>query len=274
MTEIVENRLTLGPKNGTLIIIGGGFDNGIKDKFFELAGGKDAIIVIIPTAIEDNLIRIFARKQIRSYKKDFGIDNVTSLHTRDPVEANTEEFVKPLKKATGVVIMGGRHWRLADAYLNTLVIKELFGVLERGGLIAGSSAGATIQGSYMIRGDTKTNTILNGDHVEGFGFVKNVVIDQHVLARNRQFDLKKVLEKHPELLGIGIDENTGIIVKGNEFEVIGKSYVAIHDGTMCEFICDGGPEVKIVTKLPPNSYKFYFLGHGRRYDLKNRCVIK
>ena len=274
MTEIVESGLTLGPKNGTLIIIGGGFNNGIKDKFLDLAGGKDAIIVIIPTAIEDDLIRIFARKQVRSYKKDFGIDNVTSLHTRDPVEANTEEFVKPLKKATSVVIMGGRHWRLTDAYLNTLVVKELFGVLERGGVIAGSSAGATIQGSYMIRGDTKTNTILMGDHVEGFGFVKNVVIDQHILARNRQFDLKKVLEKHPELLGIGIDENTGIIVKGNEFEVIGKSYVAIHDGTMCEFICDGGPEVKKVTKLPPNSYKFYFLGHGRRYDLKNRCVIK
>ena len=89
-----------------------------------------------------------------------------------------------------------------------------------------------------------------------------------------KFDLKQVIEKHPELLGIGIDERTAIIVNGNEFEVVGKSYVSIFDGTLCEFIHDEGPEIKKITKLPPNSDKFYLLGHGRKYDLKNRCVIK
>ena len=79
-------------------------------------------------------------------------------------------------------------------------------------VIGGSSAGATIQGSYLARGDAKTNTIMMGDHEEGFGFLKNAAIDQHLLRRNRQFDLLEVIRARPELLGIGIDEDTAIVV--------------------------------------------------------------
>jgi cyanophycinase len=78
-------------------------------------------------------------------------------------------------------------------------------------VVGGSSAGATIQGSYLVRGDTKSNQIMMGDHEQGFGYIKNVAIDQHVLARNRQFDLYEIMRKHPELLGLGIDENTAIV---------------------------------------------------------------
>ena len=83
----------------------------------------------------------------------------------------------------------------------------------------------------MVRGDTKGNTIMVGDHVEGMGFLKNVTIDQHLLRRNRQFDLIPVIESHPELLGIGIDEDTAIVVRGDRFEVMGTGYVAIYDNT-------------------------------------------
>ena len=120
---------------------------------------------------------------------------------------------------------------MADSYLNTILQDKLFALLDRGGVIGGSSAGATIQGSYLARGDTKTNTIMVGDHEEGMGFVKNIAIDQHTLARNRQFDMFEILAEYPDLLGISIDENTAMLVSGDSFEVIGQSYVLIYDGT-------------------------------------------
>ena len=93
----------------------------------------------------------------------------------------------------------------------------------------GASAGATIQGSYLARGDTKTNTIMMGDHEEGLAFIKNVAIDQHLLKRNRHFDLIEIIQARPHLLGIGLDEDTAIVVRGDRFEVIGQSFVAIYD---------------------------------------------
>jgi cyanophycinase len=172
----------------------------------------------------------------------------------------------PLINAKAVWFGGGRQWRLVDAYKNTLTEKMLWKVLERGGVIGGTSAGATIQGSYLARGDTKNNQIMMGDHQEGFGFLKNVAIDQHVLARNRQFDMFDILKNRPELLGIGIDENTAIIVRGNQFEVKGVSYVIVYDGT---FWSREGSDLK---KLPDKTKLFYFLRNGDKYDLLNRKV--
>ena len=106
-----------------------------------------------------------------------------------------------------------------------------------------------------------------GDHEEGFGLLKNVAIDQHVLARNRQFDLFTILEKKPELLGIGLDENTAIVVQNDTFEVIGDSYVLIYDTT---FWSIEGSRLK---NLPEKNNLFYFLKPGDAYDLKNRKVL-
>ena len=97
--------------------------------------------------------------------------------------ANADTFVAHIKAASGVFFEGGRQWKLADAYLGTKVQTELNNLLARGGVIGGSSAGATILGDLMVRGDTKTNTIMIGDHTQSLGFVKNVAVDQHVLVR-------------------------------------------------------------------------------------------
>lgn len=105
-----------------------------------------------------------------------------------------------------------------------------------------------------MRGDTKTNTIMMGDHEKGLGFLKNVAIDQHLLKRNRQFDLTKIIEARQDLLGIGIDEDTAIIVRGDKFEVIGKSYVAIYD----------------YQNRVDTGKVFYLLSPGDIFDLKVR----
>ncbi|MCO6357165.1 cyanophycinase [Roseivirga pacifica] len=260
---------TTGPKSGHLIIAGGALrDTAVFNKFIELAGGKEkANVVVIPTAGGYD-VDATARENLTNQWISRGAAKVTILHTTDPNEADTQAFAAAIDAAGGVYFPGGRQWRLADAYLNTIVQTKLFDLLDRGGVIGGSSAGATIQGSYLARGDTKTNTIMVGDHEEGFGFIKNIAIDQHTLARNRQFDMFEVLNVYPTLLGISIDENTAMLISGNSFEVIGQSYVLIYDGTHWdqskgEFV-----------KNKPNQERFHLLRKGGRYDMKKRAVIR
>ena len=244
----------VGPANGSLVIVGGGLTTQIAQRFIQLAGGPGASIVVIPTALGGDHAAASGQSFARQLA-GYGAKNVTVLHTRDREEANSDSFVQPLTEAGGVWFGGGRQWRLVDAYLGTKTEQALQGVLERGGVIGGSSAGATIQGSYLVRGDSKTNVIMMGDHEQGFGYLKNTAIDQHVLKRNRQFDMIEVIRAKPELLGIGIDEDTAIVVQGDEFEVIGRSYVAIYDHEKM------GAEGR-----------FYFLAPGQRFDLAARKV--
>ena len=252
--------------NGTLLIFGGG-SNGFYKEFMELVGGPKSKIIIIPTAFDAEVI---TQEELNMFKQRFlnaGFKNVTVLHTRCRKEANSKEFIKPILEADGVWFSGGRHWRLADSYLNTLCHDAFNDLLHRGGVIAGGSAGASIQGSYLVRGDTTSNTIMMGDHKKGLGFIKNVAIDQHLLARNRQFDMFEVLETNPKLLGLGIDEDTAIVVRGNKFQVIGRSYVAVYDGTRWSAIKNK------FEKLPKGSREFYLLRAGQEYNLRDRCKV-
>jgi cyanophycinase len=218
----------VGPENGALVVVGGAMQSEeIYRRFIALAGGPDAHIVLVPTAGEDD-------EYDDSYAgltawREHGARNLTILHTTDPTTADTEGFVEPLTTARGVFFFGGRQWRLAEAYAGTRTEAELTKVLERGGVIGGTSAGASILGSFLVRGDTETNEIIMGDHQVGFGYLRGVAIDQHVLRRNRHFDMLELLDAHPELLGIGLDEDTAIIVRGDQAEVIGSSYALIYD---------------------------------------------
>lgn len=264
-THMAETR---GPENGTLLVIGGAASSIFYEKFMDLVGGADAPIVVIPTAVTSDPLSADDLERFKNGFTDRGFNNVTVLHTRDRDEANSPEFYKALETAKGVWFSGGRQWRHADSYLGTNTQKAFFDLLDRGGVIAGSSAGATIQGSYLARGDTRANIIMMGDHEEGLGFISNVAIDQHLFARNRQFDLFEILDNRPELLGIGLDENTGIIVQGDKFFVLGESYVAIYDGTRWS------AERDTIYQLPKGSREFYLLKEGNQYDLKKRKVVR
>src|ERR1043165_4538322 len=104
----------------------------------------------------------------------------------------------------------------------------------RGGVIAGSSAGATIQGDYLVRGDTSGPDIVmtnEASHQHGFAFLRKSAIDQHINTRLRWDDLIPVIKAYPNLLGIGLSEDTAIIVTGDRFEVMGTFKVAVHDNT-------------------------------------------
>lgn len=256
---------TSGPLSGTLVIAGGGsLSDDIIDRFIELAGGAAAKIVVVPTAAGADSYTDSEGNMFRSR----GAGKVTVLHTDNRDTSDSRYFTRPLEEATGVWFGGGRQWRLIDSYRETRSEKMFRQVLDRGGVIGGSSAGATIQGSFLARGDTQNNQIMMGDHQEGFGYISNIAIDQHVLARNRQFDMYGILREHPELLGIGIDENTAVVVQRDTMEVIGASYVLVYDGT---FWSREGSELKV---LPAEEDLFYMLRSGDRYDLRMRKVIK
>lgn len=244
---------SVGPARGSLVIMGGGpGGSDILRRFIELAGGPDAPIVVIPTAGGNPSYSDSSAEVTRL--RALGATNLTVLHTYDRAEASAPAFVEPIRRARGVWFPGGRQWRLADAYLDTPVVTELFALLDRGGVIGGTSAGATILGSYMVRGDTRNNTTMIGDHEVAFGFLKDVAIDQHLLRRNRQHDMVPVIERFPALLGIGLDENTAIVVQGDTATVIGQTYVAVYDNR----------------RTLGRDGRFYLLQPGDRLNLNTR----
>ena len=258
-----------GPAKGTLVIVGGGSTDGttIMEKFIELGGGaENGKFVVVPTNggnrnAQGQLIEYKEETVIASWLKR-GVKNVHMLHTADPKVADTPAFAAVLKDATAVWFDGGRQWNCVDSYAGTLTLQEFHKVLERGGVIGGSSAGATIQGDYLVRGDTSGPDIMmteEKNHQKGFEFLRKVAIDQHINTRLRWDDLDVVIKKYPNLLGIGLSEGTAIVVTGDRFEVMGKWKVAIHDNTQL---------------YQPWEKPYYVLGAGDVYNMKTRKVEK
>lgn len=221
-------------KSGSLVIVGGGgMPKEIVNRFIELAGGKQARIVVLPTAVS----RVDTTNEIPGFLKREDVAEITVLTHRGS-EVNTDDFRSTLKSATGIWFGGGRQWNFVDCYEGTEAIELFHDVLHRGGVIGGSSAGATIQGEFLVRGHPLGNTVMMAEGYErGFSFLPGVAIDQHFAQRGRFPDLLPVIRRHPRLLGIGIDEATAIVVTGSKAEVIGQN--AAH------FISD-----KQLTKIP------------------------
>jgi cyanophycinase len=242
---------------GTLLIGGGGnLSVDIWKQFVDTAGGPDAPIVFIPTAMEDP---IPAEPSEVKRLKAAGAKSVKVLHTRKRAEAENPAFLAELRQAKGVWFSGGRQWRFVDAYEGTKAQTEFHAVLERGGIIGGSSAGASIQADYMVRGDPLGNLKPMAEGYErGLAFLKGVAIDQHFFKRKRPPDMTAVMQAHPQLLGIGIDEGTAIVVRGEVMDVVGVSKVAVYDRTRP--VVAGQPDYEVLTA-------------GMRYDLKNRKVV-
>jgi cyanophycinase len=244
-----------GPAAGSLFIAGGGaLDADLLARFVELAGGSGARIVVIPTAgLEDSFpaswpgLRLF---------RSAGVHSVSVLHTRSRDVADSEAFVAPLRQATGVWLPGGRQWRLTDVYLGTRTQHELLALLERGGVVGGTSAGASVQASYMVRGAPESNAIMMAPGRDrGFGLLRDAAIDQHLTARGRQDDMLGVIEQYPALLGIGIDEGTALVVRGDRAEIAGRGRVAFYNAADRE------------------SLDYYFLTDGGVFDLSTRRTI-
>ena len=215
--------------SGTVMLGGGGrLPKATFERFIALAGGKEqARIVVAPTAMprdpgagQDRTAVLLRR---------MGAQDVTVIDARHPSEV-TEADVELLERATGVWFGGGRQWRTVDAFDGTPVVAAFHRVLQRGGVIGGSSAGATIQGEFLVRGNPLGNADMWCEGYDrGFAFLPGCAVDQHFLARRRLKDLQAVIDQCPQIIGIGVDEGTCAIVTGSRLEVQGASKVCIID---------------------------------------------
>ena len=249
----------IGPEQGSLIIIGGGGTTpDMFTTFADMMGGYDQEMIVIPTSATPQSINLDAERQAWISR---GFSKVTVLHTTDTVIANTENFYAPITTAAGIWFGGGRQWRTIDAYKHTRTEEEFHNLLSRGGVIMGSSAGASVQGSFLARGGEASNIPIIAPelhHRVGFGFLNNSAIDQHADARNRWKEMYEIIELEPQILGFSIAEATAMVVQGNCFEVLGRGQVAVHDST----------RLKDCTN--PTDICYELLSVGDFFDLENR----
>jgi len=272
---------TSGPKRGTLILDGGAAEGVVRgamrspagpmndtatkrsasiDKFVHLAGGSGARIVVIPSAWDDEHSTPEILEQLRvSVQKIMGVDRVTMMHTRDRRQADSPAFVAPLRRATGVWIDGGQDANLWNTYVGTRVESEIKALLARGGVVAGTSAGAVIESSlgldWTIVDSPGGKTIrVDGTHI-CWALLTNSTILPHWGQRDRP-DLTPAVVTHPGVLGIAIDEEAAAVVRGNRLQVIGDGHIGIYDGKT-----HGGKP-------------YYYLSPGDRFDLHTRRLFR
>jgi len=241
---------------GTLVIVGGGgMTPEIAKAFIKAGGGEDGYFVALPISMPDP---IDARAD-EAFLRKLGAKHVAVIPYREQKDLEDPKTLDVLKKATGVWFGGGRQWNFMDAYEDTRLPALFNDVLARGGVIGGSSAGATIQGDYMLRGAPAGPSIMMCEGYErALGFLPGTAIDQHFSARNRFGDMTAFMKTYPQFLGIGLDEATAIVVWGSTAEILGKGKVYFYDRN--KRTKEGQPDYEAFPA-------------GTRYDLKERRVI-
>ena len=251
---------TVGPPTGTVIVVGGGsLGPEIYREFIAAAGGPDALIITVPNSggAETYDQNAGASQAFRRA----GAKNVHVLHTRNRKLADTDSFVAIVKKAGGVWFDGGRQWNLVADYAGTKTEAAFNEVLARGGVVGGTSAGASILGDFLVRGAPSSNNMIM-DHPEyrkGFSYLRNVAVDQHVVARERLPDLAdSIIPRYPHLLGISEDEGTAWVIRGDTGRIIGRSKAFVYGARV-----QNDPGAPFLTLHP-----------GDVYNLAERKVIR
>lgn len=216
---------------GALLVHGGGaVSDATWQRFVDLAGGLDANIVCIPSADtmeNDAEPSSFSAQRLEKH----GCKSVRILHaaTREHAQLDAA-FVAAIDRANGVWIDGGRTYRFMDRFEGTAAHAALRRVLERGGVVAGSSAGAQVIGELLVRGNPKTNEELTDPgYLTALGLLPGVVIDAHFRDRDRTAEFSALVAQHPQLLGLGVDVDTALVIQGSVGEVLGKGMVSVFD---------------------------------------------
>ena len=219
LSSVDSSRVVLG----ALLLCGGGpLPESLLETFFERGQAHRGSLVIIPSASSSSDVGDFV-STIGQWDH-FPWASIHVLHARDRQQVDDDlDFVKPLQQATAVWISGGDQRRLAERYLGTNVEAELKGVVQRGGIIGGTSAGSAIASRVMISGGLQHPVIASG-----LDLLPGSIIDQHFSQRRRYERLASAVQQHPDRVGIGIDESTGLIVSAKEARVLGDGSVYVY----------------------------------------------
>jgi len=251
---------------GKLLIIGGAEDKTgecrILTRFVQETGGKDSHLVILTAATE------YPRQVGDQYKglfRKLGVQDVEVLDVANRIQANHVETVAGLEKATGVFFTGGDQLRITGLLGGTLLGRALHRIYERGVIIAGTSAGASVMSDTMIvGGEAGTPKKEALSMAPGLGLLRSVVIDQHFAQRGRIGRLLTAVAQNPYVLGVGIDEDTAILVYSDaHFTVVGSQTVTVVDSAPSEAtnVSDSDPGqalllTPVLIHVLPDSYGF------------------
>jgi len=259
---------------GKLLIIGGAEDKEgdckILREFLRCAGGTKARIVVmtaatsLPGEVGDNYIRVFER---------LGAEDVRVVDTQKPEDANNPDYLEAIEQATGIFFTGGEQARIITCLKDTILDAAMHKRYSEGIIVGGTSAGAAMMPDMMIiEGDSETHPRVDVVAMgPGMGFLPGIVIDQHFAQRGRLGRLVAALLLQPAVLGFGIDENTAILVSGDEFEVIGQGAVTVIDES--EKLHDNMEGLLKDEALAICGVKLHILPHGYRFNLKTRQPV-
>lgn len=262
---------------GHLVIIGGGKrPDYLMEKIVELAGGEGARILIVPNASSDPVETAeYQRDQFVSH----GIKEVDFVNLTHETAEEDSNLAK-LEGVTGIFFSGGSQGRLQQVLHGTTFLERIRSIYHQGGVISGTSAGAAVMSEIMITGDElisqdtsySFSAIQQGniEFWEGFGLVDKAIIDQHFIRRKRHNRLITLVLEHPELVGVGIDESTAIIVKPDDtFEVLGERTVLVLDASRAKNISTDSHG-----NLSADGIVMHVLRSGQKYDLRSRRLLR
>jgi cyanophycinase len=260
-----------GEAPGRLLIIGGAEDRccgaGLLERFAELCGGEQARIVLVTTAtgFPDQV-----RAEYEQVFRKLGVEAISELRLRGRADADSDEAAAELGRATGVFFSGGDQSRLralVGSRVSTILSQRLNGRAGDSLVVAGTSAGATAMGTTMILGgqgpEVSAAAVRTGP---GLGLVPRALIDMHFGERGRLPRLLSAVARNPEQLGVGIDENTAILVEGASFEVLGTGVATVVDAKDASVVhpawdCD---------PITLFGVRLHLLPHGSRFDFATR----
>ncbi len=257
--------------DGSVMIIGGAEDK-IRDRvilsrFTTLAGGADAVVVVISTA---SSLGFEAGERYREIFTGLGIGTVRPLHAMTRQQANDEAYVGQVRDATGIFLTGGNQLRLSSTIGGTLLADAVMERFRAGAVVAGTSAGASAMSSHMIAFGASGGTPKHrmAALAAGLGVLPSVIVDQHFQQRNRYGRLLSVIAQTPSLLGLGVDEDTaGVVGPDGVMEVIGRGSVTIIDGASAE---TDAWEVHGHRPVMISGVILHALPSGYRFDLRRR----
>lgn len=270
-TTDLPDTMATGP--GVLMPIGGAEDK-LDDKvilseFVKLSGGDEARIAIVPTAssIETAGLR---------YKAIFlglGVESAEVVYIGSREDANNDENLDMVGNATGVFLTGGNQMRLSSIIGGTRLEQLVRDRHAAGAVVAGTSAGASILSAHMVAmgASGATPKLRMAQMFAGFGLISNVIIDQHFRQRDRIGRLLALVAGNPGLLGIGIDEDTSVVIENdNTLRVVGRHSVTIVDGSHMQSDIF---EVKRYGDITISDARLHVLGAGKRFDMNARKLL-
>lgn len=264
-------------KKGHLMIVGGGEDRQdekvVLRRFVELAGGKSSCVVVLTTASQLAAEDPDAAKEIeREYRhafEDIGVCDVKVLHVHDRSQAALPEHLEAVASCTGIFMSGGSQERLVSVLGGTAIdqaLREAY--FERGACLGGTSAGASALSQVMVLGGPSEIRPMKGalPLAPGLGFIGDVLIDQHFHERQRLARLMSVIALNPAVIGIGVDEDTALVITPNAaLEVVGAGSVTIVDGR--DMTYTNFNEIKDGEALALTDIRLHMLPPGFRFVL-------